>query len=168
MCFRHAPTEYGAIHFHEDDIDDCNWPTTFQWKVPDGTRSSVYALLLSAGATEENVPFHVVPPKGRATADIAVLASTFTYTIYGNHARPEWDRDPKWQAAWREQVPFAPQWLGRVQGRPATGPPSHSKNASGPVEHWHPAPARSSQAKSKYPSPLLSRLSAIHASSLAT
>ncbi len=88
MCFRHAPTEYGAIHFHEDDIDDCNWPTTFQWKVPDGTRSSVYALLLSAGATEENVPFHVVPPKGRATADIAVLASTFTYTIYGQPRAP--------------------------------------------------------------------------------
>ena len=93
MCFRHAPTEYGAIHFHEDDMDDCNWPTAFRWRVPDGTRSSVYALLLTAGATEENVPFHVVPPKGRATADIAVLASTFTYTIYANHARPEWDRD---------------------------------------------------------------------------
>ena len=104
MCFRHAPTEYGAIHFHEDDIDDCNWPTSFQWKVPDGTRSSVYALLLTAGATEENVPFHVVPPKGLASADIAVLASTFTYTIYANHARPEWGLDPKWQAAWREQT----------------------------------------------------------------
>ena len=104
MCFRHAPTEYGAIHFHEDDIDDCNWPTTFQWKVPDGTRSSVYALFLTAGTTEENVPFHVVPPKGRATADIAVLASTFTYTIYANHARPEWDLDPEWQTAWCEQT----------------------------------------------------------------
>ena len=104
MCFRHAPTEYGAIHFHEDDMDDCNWPTAFRWRVPDGTHSSVYALLLTAGATEENVPFHVVPPKGRATADIAVLASTFTYTIYANHARPEWDRDPKWQTDWREQT----------------------------------------------------------------
>jgi N,N-dimethylformamidase len=41
MCFRHAPDEYGAIHFHEDDIDDCHWPTAFAWTVPDGTRSSV-------------------------------------------------------------------------------------------------------------------------------
>lgn len=104
MCFRHAPDEYGAIHFHEDDIDDCKWPTAFTWTVPDGTRSSVYALMLSAGDAEENVPFHVVPPKGRATADIAVLASTFTYVIYANHARPEWDRDPEWRAAWREQA----------------------------------------------------------------
>ena len=109
MCFRHAPAEYGAIHFHEDDIDDCRWPAVFAWTVPEGMRSSVYALMLSAGDAEENVPFHVVPPRGRATADIAVLASTITYTIYANHARPEWDRDPEWQAAWRRQ---AADWGG--------------------------------------------------------
>jgi len=33
-----------------------------------------------------------------------VLVSTFTYTVYGNHARPEWQMDPKWQAAWRAQA----------------------------------------------------------------
>ena len=109
MCFRHAPDEYGGIQFHQDDIDDCHWPTAFQWTVPNGTRSSVYALILSAGEAEENVPFHVVPPKGQATARIAVLASTFTYTIYANHARPEWERDPQWQAAWRQQ---ASDWGG--------------------------------------------------------
>ena len=43
MCFRHAPTEYGAIHFHEDDIDDCGWPTAFEWTVPKGTRSDARA-----------------------------------------------------------------------------------------------------------------------------
>ena len=104
MCFRHAPDEYGAIHFHEDDVDDCEWPTAYSWTVPDGTPSSVYALMLCAGDAEENVPFHVVPPRGRPTADIAVLASTFTYTIYANHARPEWELDPEWRAAWRQQT----------------------------------------------------------------
>ncbi len=104
MCYRHAPDEYGAIHFHEDDIDDCLWPTAFAWTVPQGTRSSVYALMLSAGDAEENVPFHVVPPRGRPSADIAVLASTFTYTVYANHARPEWTADAQWQAAWRRQT----------------------------------------------------------------
>ena len=103
MCFRHAPQEYGAIYFHEDDIDDCQWPATLQWTVPDDTQSAVYALTLSAGDEEENVPFHVVPPKGATSADIAVLASTFTYTVYGNHARPEWERDPAWRDAWRAQ-----------------------------------------------------------------
>jgi N,N-dimethylformamidase len=109
MCFRHAPDEYGGIQFHQDDIDDCHWPTAFQWTVPNGTRSSVYALVLSAGEAEENVPFHVVPPRGQTTARIAVLASTFTYTIYANHARPEWEQDPQWQAAWRQQ---ASDWGG--------------------------------------------------------
>lgn len=103
MCFRHAPDEYAAIHFHEDDIDDCGWPTAYTWSVPEGARSSVYALMLRAGDAEENVPFHVVPPRGRATAPVAVLASTFTYTIYANHARPEWDADAAWQASWRQQ-----------------------------------------------------------------
>jgi len=104
MCFRHAPQHYGAIHFHQDDVDDCSWPACFEWSVPAGTRSGVYALVLSAGNAEENVPFHVVPPRGTRGADIAVLASTFTYTIYGNQARPEWDMDAKWKSAWREQV----------------------------------------------------------------
>jgi N,N-dimethylformamidase len=28
MCWRHAPDEYAAIHFHDDDIVDCRWPAT--------------------------------------------------------------------------------------------------------------------------------------------
>ena len=104
MCWRHAPREYAAIHFHEDDIDDCGWPAAFEWTVPEGTRSAAYALLLSAGEAEENIPFFVVPPKGTATASIAVVVSTFTYTVYANHARPEWSRDPQWKTDWRAQT----------------------------------------------------------------
>ena len=26
-CYRHAPGQYGAIHFHDDDLDDCGWET---------------------------------------------------------------------------------------------------------------------------------------------
>lgn len=98
-CFRHAPEQYGAIHFHDDDLDDCRWPATHAVTLPEGFKSDAYALLLKAGDTEENVPFFVVPPKGRATATIAVLVSTYTYTVYGNHARPEWMNDPAWRAA---------------------------------------------------------------------
>ena len=25
MCWRHAPRDYAAIHFHDDDLDDCRW-----------------------------------------------------------------------------------------------------------------------------------------------
>ena len=103
MCWRHAPREYAAIHFHEDDIDDCRWPAAFEWTVPEGTRSSTYALLLSAGDAEDNIPFFVVPPKGTTTASIAVIVSTFTYTIYANQTRPEWLRDAQWKADWKAQ-----------------------------------------------------------------
>ena len=101
MCWRHAPHEYAAIHFHEDDIDDCGWPAAFEWTVPEGTRSSTYALMLSAADARENIPFFVVPPKGARTAPIAVLVSTFTYTIYGNHARPDWTGDPQFSKDWK-------------------------------------------------------------------
>ncbi len=104
MCWRYAPREYAAIHFHEDDIDDCGWPVAFEWTVPEGTRSSTCALMLTAADARENIPFFVVPPKGRTTAPIAVLVSTFTYTIYANHARPEWSRDPRWKADWKAQA----------------------------------------------------------------
>ena len=104
MCWRHASHEYAAVHFHEDDIEDCGWPVAFEWTVPEGARSSNYALMLKAADARENVPFFVAPPKGRATAPVAVLVSTFTYTIYGNHARPEWSHDPRWTADWKAQA----------------------------------------------------------------
>ncbi|MBP8266076.1 MAG: hypothetical protein KAX47_05940, partial [Zoogloea sp.] len=98
-CFRHAPDQYGAIHFHDDDLDDCRWPATHAVTIPEGFKSDAYALILTAGGLEENIPFFVVPPKGRARARIAVLVSTYTYTIYGNHARPEWMLDAQWREA---------------------------------------------------------------------
>jgi N,N-dimethylformamidase len=98
-CFRHAPAHYAAIHFHDDDLDDCRWPATHAVTLPEGLKSDAYALLLQAGAVQENIPFFVVPPQGQASAKIAVLVSTYTYTVYGNHARPEWMNDPAWRAA---------------------------------------------------------------------
>lgn len=103
-CFRHAPAQYGAIHFHDDDLDDCRWPATHAVSLPAGLKSDAYALLLQAGDAAENIPFFVVPPKGMATAPLAVLVSTYTYTVYGNHARPEWLNDPAWRAALKAQM----------------------------------------------------------------
>ena len=45
--------------------------------------------MLEAGTERENIPVFVVPPKGKRTAKIALLVSTFTYVVYANHARPE-------------------------------------------------------------------------------
>jgi N,N-dimethylformamidase len=50
MCWRHAPDEYAAIHFHDDDIVDCHWLATHEWTVPSDFASGSYALMLEAGS----------------------------------------------------------------------------------------------------------------------
>ena len=87
MCWRHAPEEYGAIHFHDDDIYDCGWETDFSFTVPEDMRSGVYAARLKCGDLEEMIPFFVRPKPGQPQSDICVLIPTFTYIMYGNHAR---------------------------------------------------------------------------------
>ena len=103
MCWRHKPEHYGAIHFHEDDIYDFGWETDFTWTVPRDLPSGIYVVRISCGDLEDAVPVFVCPPKGERSADLAVLVSTFTYTVYGNNARvdydPSWlDRNAEWQA----------------------------------------------------------------------
>ena len=83
--FKHAPSEYGAIHFHDDDLDDARWEVDFEYRVPDSLGSGVYAARLQAAdGAEDYVPFFVRPPAGTHTADIAFLAPTFSYLAYAN------------------------------------------------------------------------------------
>lgn len=103
MNWQHKPAHYGAIHFHRDDIYDFGWETDFDWTVPDDLPSGIYVVRIRKGEHEDAIPFFVCPPKGKRTADLAVLVSTFTYVIYGNHSRPdfkpEWmDKFARWNA----------------------------------------------------------------------
>jgi N,N-dimethylformamidase len=86
-CWRHAPEQYGAVHFHDDDLYDCGWATDFTYTVPEDLQSGVYAVRLRAGEVEDMIPFIVRPPRGRPTADVCVLMPTFTYIVYANIAR---------------------------------------------------------------------------------
>ncbi len=95
MSWRHAPQLYGAIHFHEDDLVDVGWDTTFSWQIPEFMPSGVYVLHISDGANEDAIPFFVCSPKDKPAHRVCVLIPTFTYVIYGNHARP--DYEPSWQ-----------------------------------------------------------------------
>jgi N,N-dimethylformamidase len=95
MCWRHAPKLYSAIHFHEDDVVDFEWDTTFEWSVPENMPSGVYVMRISDGVHEDAMPFYVCAPKHKPAHKLCVLAPTFTYAIYGNHARPDWE--PAWQ-----------------------------------------------------------------------
>lgn len=82
--FRLAHAEYGAIHFHDDDLDDAGWSPTFALTVPLDLRSGIYAARLGAGEAEDHVPFVVAPARGRQTARAVLLVPTLTYMAYGN------------------------------------------------------------------------------------
>ncbi len=87
QCWRHAPRDYGAIHFHDDDLADCEWQSDFTWTVPDDLPSGAYALHLTCGAGEDWLPLYILPQRQGPFAPIVFLASTFTYQAYANHAR---------------------------------------------------------------------------------
>ena len=85
QSWRHAPNEYGAIHFHDDDHYDAGWDTDFEYVVPSSLRSGVYAVRLRTESDEWYVTFFVRPPAGTATSRLAFLASTATYLAYANY-----------------------------------------------------------------------------------
>ena len=101
MNWQHNPEHYGAIHFHRDDIYDFGWQNDIEWVVPEGFASGIYVLRITQGGHEDAIPFYVCPPLGQRTAELAVLVSTFTHVIYGNHSRPD----------------FKPEWMDRHLAR---------------------------------------------------
>jgi len=87
MCWRHAPDQYGAIHFHDDDIYDAGWEIDFSLTVPKGLKSGLYAARLRCGETleeEDCVPFAILPPRGTVTSRICLLLPTASYMAYAN------------------------------------------------------------------------------------
>ena len=79
-----APEQYGAIHFHDDDLYDCGWEVDFSLTVPSTMKSGCYAARLRGGEHEEYIPFYVRAPLGKPTAKILYLAPTASYLSYAN------------------------------------------------------------------------------------
>ncbi|MER8722182.1 hypothetical protein NKH64_28130 [Mesorhizobium sp. M0999] len=91
ICWRHAPDQYAAVHFHEDDLYDCCWDTDFCFDIPRDLSSGVYGIRLRCGDAEDIIPFFVRPARDATKARVAVLFSTFTYLAYANHPRDNFD-----------------------------------------------------------------------------
>ncbi len=108
MCWRHAPDQYGAIHFHDDDLYDCLWETDFSFEVPEDFRSGVYAVRLRSGDDEDMIPFFVRAAPGRAHSSACVLIPAFTYTVYANFARGNVDDAYRGQVARWGARPWTP------------------------------------------------------------
>lgn len=80
-----APQQYGAIHFHDDDVDDARWEVDFTLDVPPDMDTKVWAMkLTSAEGDEDYVPFMVRRALGAPAAPIAVIMSTQSYMAYAN------------------------------------------------------------------------------------
>jgi N,N-dimethylformamidase len=82
--FKRAPGEYQAIHFHDDDQGDAGWSVDFEFVVPKGIKSGIYAAHLISGGYDDYVPFFVRPRKGRPKSKIALLIPTLSYLAYSN------------------------------------------------------------------------------------
>ena len=85
--FKQAPEQYGAIHFHDDDIYDAGWEADFAWTVPPDCPSGCYSVKLDDGNYPGYIVFFVRPPRGATSGSrprIAFLAATATYQAYAN------------------------------------------------------------------------------------
>jgi N,N-dimethylformamidase len=77
------PHQYGAVHFHDDDVGAADWDTTVELEVPADLPSGVYAGRLADSTSEHYVVFFVRPARGME-ADVAWLVPTFSYRAYAN------------------------------------------------------------------------------------
>ncbi|KAK3288614.1 hypothetical protein CYMTET_3912 [Cymbomonas tetramitiformis] len=117
MCWRHCSRGYAAMHFHDDDLSDARWGTDFEWEVPAELPSGAYAVRLKCGDEEDSIPFFICPPKGTKRAELCVLFSTFTYMVYGNHARVDFgEKLQERMATWPGAYKYNPATHGRQYG----------------------------------------------------
>lgn len=84
LDYRHAPKQYAAVHFHDNDLVDAEWEIDISWKIPDDLPSGIYALKLEAEGSVDFIPFFVRPLQGTVSAPVLFLAPTNTYLAYGN------------------------------------------------------------------------------------
>jgi N,N-dimethylformamidase len=84
MSWRHRPEEYGAVHFHDDDLYDAGWEADFELEVPTGLPSGVYAVHLSAEGAEDHIPLFVRPAPDAERASVVFVAPTASYLAYAN------------------------------------------------------------------------------------
>lgn len=80
---------YGAIHFHDDDLDDAAWDTDFTIIVPPTARSGAYAVEVETldGLDKDSITFFVKPnhqSPANNNKKVCFVFSTFTYLAYAN------------------------------------------------------------------------------------
>jgi N,N-dimethylformamidase len=82
--FVNDTSAYGAVHFHDDDLEDAGWEESFAFHVPLDLKSAVYGMRLKAEGAEFYIPLIVKPKKSGARAKVVFLAPTLTWQAYTN------------------------------------------------------------------------------------
>ena len=81
------PSQYAAIHFHDDDIGDAAWQPSISFVVPEDWTSGVHALHLDSDTGRDNIVFYVRAKVPGSQAKVAFLAPTFSYTVYSQYQK---------------------------------------------------------------------------------
>ncbi len=124
--FNRAPQEYGAIHFHDDDLDDARWDVSFEFEVPPDLGSGVYAARLTEGESEDYVPFFVRPAEGAVQSEILLLIPTNSYLTYANnhsYARTEYAGRVAWEPSTPQDLYIAENHLNSTYDVHTDGSP---------------------------------------------
>jgi N,N-dimethylformamidase len=81
-----APEQWGAIHFHSDDVADAGWQTDAELRLPDELPSGVYAVRVTSDDGRcERLPLFVRPHARAEHASVLFLVPTANYQAYANH-----------------------------------------------------------------------------------
>ena len=97
--FIHAPEEYGAIHFHDDDLGDARWDVDFTLTVPRTSRR-LYAARLRADDDTDYVPFYVRARAVRRSASASSRPRPATWPTPTTMSR-KWSR---WRSSCRPRA----------------------------------------------------------------
>jgi N,N-dimethylformamidase len=108
------PEDYGAIHFHIDDLDDAGWENDFVLQIPNDLPSGIYAVKLTTPEKGEDlIPFIVRPPRGKSTSRVAFVVPTITYLAYANERAADPATVPKYLFPDGLKITPWDRWLGK-------------------------------------------------------
>jgi N,N-dimethylformamidase len=117
---------YGAVHFHDDDLEDAGWEESFAFHVPPDLKSGVYAIRLQSEGAEFYIPLIVRPKKSAAKRKVVFLAPTLTWQAYTNfnEVANEFNLESTESSPWLPEDQF-------IASHPELGPSLYDHHSDG-------------------------------------
>lgn len=115
---------YGAIHFHDDDLDDAAWATDFSFEVPKDALSGAYAVVVQSIDHPKKISDHIIffvrpaaldGPADSSGPKVAIVLSTFTYLAYANERMYDQNRASRISISGGIQAEKDPLWRSMVR-----------------------------------------------------